>query len=80
MNPPAIEIWIDPKTTETETRFTAQDGISPAQYGVVLAILFVQIARRFEGASEDYVIQEMLKGLNAGIDQRADMALPHQPH
>jgi hypothetical protein len=80
VNPPVIEIWIDPKTTETETRFTAQDGISPAQYGVILSFLFIQIARRFDGASEEYVIQEMLKGLQAGIDQRADMALPQQPH
>lgn len=46
MNKPSLAIWIDPLTQEVKTDFMPQT-LRPAEYGVVLSVAVVHIARLF---------------------------------
>lgn len=78
---PSISIWIDPSTQAVKVDFTPQ-MLQPAEYGVVLSAFVVHLAREFSrdnpNATEDVILAEILRGLKAGLDQRADMVLPQQ--
>lgn len=83
MNKPSLAIWIDPNTQEVKTDFLPQT-LHPAEYGVVLSVAVVHIARLFCQANpdvnEDAVVSEILRGLQEGIKQRTATEGPMTAH
>lgn len=83
MDKPSISIWIDPITQAVKVDFTPQ-MLQPAEYGIVISTLLVHIARQFQesnpGVDENVIIDQINKGLLAGIEQRDDMVLPSKSH
>ena len=83
MNKPSLAIWIDPRTQEVKTDFMPQT-LAPAEYGVVLSVAIVHIARLFcqanPGVTEDEVLSELLRGLREGIKQRTASEGPLTAH
>lgn len=80
---PSIVIWIEPATQQVDVEFRAQK-LSPAEYGIIIATLVTHIAREFRNSnprvSEEQLIVEIMKGLQAGLNQRDDLVLPTKPH
>lgn len=83
MNKPSLAIWIDPATQQVKVDFMPQT-LHPAEYGVALSVVVVHIARLFcqsnQGALEDEVLAEILRGLDIGIKQRTATAGPLTAH
>ena len=83
MTKPSLAIWIDPSTQEVKTDFMPQT-LHPAEYGVVLSVAIVHIARLFcqsnAGVIEDEVVAEILRGLHEGIKQRTAPEGPMTAH
>lgn len=83
-NKPSIAVWIDPTTQAVKIDFLPQ-RLQPAEYGIVIASLVVHLARLFAQdnpqATEEQVVAEILRGVQAGLTQREDMVLPqHHTH
>lgn len=80
---PSLSIWIDPRTQEVKTDFMPQK-LHPAEYGVVLSVAIVHIARLFcqanPGVIEDQVVSEMLRGIQEGLKQRTAAEGPLAAH
>jgi hypothetical protein len=80
---PSITIWIDPATTNVSVQFNPQQ-LTPAEYGVVIATLLVHIARLFRESNpahtEDQLLVEIYKGIDAGLAHRKDFVLPSKAH
>lgn len=80
---PSIAIWIDESTQQVKVDFRPQK-LSPAEYGVVLSSLFLHIARLFvetnPQATEDQILAELQKGIDAGLMHRIDTVLPAKAH
>lgn len=76
---PGISVWIDPATKAVKIDFVPQ-LLQPAEYGIVLASLVVHLASLFAQdnpqATEEQVVAEILRGIQAGLTQREDMVLP----
>ena len=70
---PSIAVWIDPSTQEVKNDFMPQT-LKPSEYGIVLALTVVHIARAFvesnPGGTEEDGIAEIRRGIEAGITQR----------
>lgn len=84
MDKPSISLWIDTATQTAKVDFTPQ-RLQPAEYGIVLSSLFVHIAKEFArdnpGFSEQQIIAELLRGVQAGLSNIQDTALPdHHLH
>lgn len=83
MTKPSLAIWIDPRTQEVKTDFMPQT-LHPAEYGVVLSVAIVHIARLFcqsnPGVTEDEVVSELMRGLQEGIKQRTGSESPMTAH
>lgn len=80
---PSLAIWIDPGTQEVTTDFMPQT-LHPAEYGVVLSVAIVHIARLFcqsnPGVNETEVVAELLRGIQEGIKQRTASEGPMTAH
>lgn len=78
MTAPSIAIWIDPQTQAVKIEFTPQ-MLQPAEYGIVLSSLFAHLATMFResnpGASDEAIMEQLLKGLHAGLSRRKDVVL-----
>lgn len=80
---PSIAVWIDPATQEVKTDFMPQT-LHPGEYGVVLSMVLVHIARMFvqtnPGATEGELIAEIQRGMEAGLQQRSPATSPLTAH
>ncbi len=81
---PSIAVWIDPATQAVKIDFIPQ-MLQPAEYGIVIASVVSHLASLFAQdnpqATEQIVISEILRGLQAGLSQREDIVLPrHHTH
>lgn len=79
----SITIWVDPDTQVVKVDFTPQN-LQPAEYGIVISSLVSHIAKLFvdsnPGVSESDVIEQIMKGLEAGLAQREDIPIPAKAH
>jgi len=80
---PSLTVWIDTDTQEVSFQFLPQ-MLTPGQYGVVISSLIIHIAREFCASnatvSEPSVIEEMQRGIAAGLMSRNDTMLPAKTH
>lgn len=72
----SFQIRIDEETKDVSIEFTPQH-LSPAEYGVVLAVLIAHLVRCFgesnPGTPAEAILTDLLDGIKAGLEHQTHL-------